>query len=142
MSSPHRIYHTWDKWECYPAGFYEMKAKEKTEDEAKEMYRAFLSDLPRFGAAMERVLTEWPNSCEHYLTNQAMNRVAWLGQASACIHMGLPSKYRSGYFLLSDSEKKEADALALEFLNRWLFTRGFDQVDLENAGVNSEVNLY
>jgi len=25
-----RIYHTWDKWECYPAGFYDNKAKDRT----------------------------------------------------------------------------------------------------------------
>lgn len=137
-----RIYHTWDKWECYPAGFYEGQVTGKTDDECRESYREFLADLGRFGAALERVLSEWKNSCEHYLTNESMNRVAWLGQASACIAIGLPSKYRSGYFLLTEDQKKAADALALEYLNKWLAGRGIEGVDLDGAGVSAQVNLY
>lgn len=137
-----RIYHTWDKWECYPAGFYEGHLSGKTDDEAKEMYRAFLSDLDAFDKALRRVMAEWPKSCEHYLTNESMNRVAWLGQASACIALGLPSKYRSGYFLLTDQQQKDADALALEYLNKWLTEHGDEPVDLAGAGVSTKVNLY
>lgn len=142
MPSPERIYHTWDKWECYPAGFYEGQKTGMTDDECKEAYRAFLSDLGRFGAAMYRLFDEWPNSCDHYLTNESMNRVAWLGQAAACIEMGIPSKYRSGYFLLTDEQQKAADLLALSHLNRYLTGHGWDTVDLEGAGVKAKVNLY
>lgn len=142
MSHPKRVYYTWDQWECYPAGLYESSKADMEDDQCKEAYRDFLADLGRFGAALERVLAEWRNSCEHYLTNMAMNRVAWLGQAAACIDMGLPSKYRSGYFLLTDEQRKAADLLALEYLNRWLTGRGFEAVDMEGAGVNTKVNLY
>lgn len=142
MKKSNRIYHTWDKWECYPAGFYENNKEGMTDDEAKEAYRAFLADLPRFRAALTRVLAEWKNSCEHYLTNESMNRIAWLGQASACIELGIPSRYRSGYFLLSDEQQKAADAVALEFLNKWLSERGMETVDIEGAGVSAKVNLY
>lgn len=137
-----RIYHTWDKWECYPAGFYENQKEGKADEECKELYRSFLSDLPRFRQALQRVLSEWKNSCEHYLTNEAMNRIAWLGQASACIEMGLPSKYRSGYFLLTDEQQLSADNLALEYLNKWLSSHDRSPVDLEGAGVKTKVNLY
>lgn len=137
-----RVYHTWDKWECYPAGFYENQKSEMTDDQCREAYREFLADLPRFGAAMDRVLSEWPNSCEHYLTNDRMNRIAWLGQASACIAMGIPSRFRSGYFLLTPEQQREADLLALKYLNRWLTNFRHDAVDLEGAGVSSKVNLY
>lgn len=139
---PKRIYYTWDKWECYPAGFYETGKDGMTDEECKNKYREFLSDLSRFGMAMDRVLNEWKNSCEHYLTNESMNRIAWLGQASACIEMGIPSKYRSGYFLLTDEQQKAADLLALEYLNKWLTARGYDPVDIEGAGVSAKVNLY
>lgn len=142
LKTQKRIYHTWDKWECYPAGFYENQKEGLTDDECKEMYRAFLSDLDLFRGACWRVTTEWKNSCEHYLTNEAMNRIAWMGQASACIHMGIPSKYRSGYFLLTDEEQKAADLVALEALNRWLIEHHREPVDLESAGVKAKVNLY
>lgn len=137
-----RVYHTWDKWECYPAGFYEGGKDGIEDDDCKEMYRSFLSDLDRFDAALRRVVSEWGNSCEHYLTNEAMNRVAWLGQASACIAMGLPSKYRSGYFLLTEDQQKAADSLALEYLNKWLAEHGDEPVNLDGAGVQAQVNLY
>lgn len=137
-----RIYHTWDKWECYPAGFYESSKEGLDDDACREAYRAFLSDLDRFDKALRRVVAEWKNSCEHYLTNEAMNRVAWLGQASACIEMGLPSKYRSGYFLLTDEQQKAADSLALEYLNKWLGEHGFCPVSLDGAGVSAKVNIY
>lgn len=137
-----RIYHTWDKWECYPAGFYENQKNGISDEKCKEMYRAFLSDLDVFGNALSRVLSEWKNSCEHYLTNEAMNRIAWLGQASACIALGLPSKYRSGYFLLTDEQQKMADNLALKYLNKWLISNGRQSVDIGGAGVSAKVNLY
>lgn len=142
MPSPKRVYFTWDKWECYPAGFYEGQHPKLTDDECRSAYREFLSDLPRFQSAMYRVLKEWKNSSMHYLTNESMNRIAWLGQAAACIEMGIPSKYRSGYFLLTPEKQKAADAVALEYLNRWLTSRGWDAVDLEGAGVTAKVNLY
>lgn len=137
-----RIYHTWDKWECYPAGFYEGQKSGMEDEVCKEAYRDFLADLGRFQAALGRVMAEWPRSCEHYLTNEAMNRVAWLGQASACLEMGIPSKFRSGYFLLSEDQKKAADSLALEYLNKWLGEHGFQPVSLDGAGVSAQVNLY
>lgn len=75
-----RIFHTYDKWECYAAGFY-ATTHPVGRQQAEEMYREFFSYLPRFREALEHVIAQWKHSCEHYLTNQAMNRIAWLGQA-------------------------------------------------------------
>lgn len=139
-----RNYKPWWEWECYPAGFYENKPINKTltEDDCREAYRELLSDIPRFQRALDRVLEEWPNSCEHYLSNERMNRIAWLGQASLCIELGIPSRYRGGYMLLSDDEKLAADTAALGALNSWLQGRGEPEVDLVGAGTKAKVNLY
>ncbi len=142
MSKPKRIFHTWDKWECYPAGFYENQKENMTKKDCEEAYRELLADEARFEAALERVITEWKNSCEHYLTNENMNRIAWLGQASLCIALGIPSTFRTGYFLLSKEQQHAADLVALKYLNKWLNERGFDSVDLAGAGVNSKANIY
>jgi hypothetical protein len=138
-----RIYHTWDEWECYPAGFYEehppkpMKAREAT-----WRYAIFLRDIPAFEAALERVLSEWKNSCEHYLSNVNMNRIAWLGQASACIALGLPSCFRAGFNLLTVEEQNQANATALKFLNRWLVEHGESEVTIETAKARTAMDLY
>lgn len=139
-----RIYHTWDKWEAYPAGFYNTKAPDGMSDpDAVQAYTQFLRDDDRFRAALETVLDEWPNSCEHYLSNEKMNRIAWLGQAAMCVATGVPAKYKSGYNYLADHEKYRADTAALGYLNQWLESRGEPTLaDLSEAGSTTKNNHY
>jgi len=137
-----RIYHTYNKWECYPAGFYENSKEGMTKNECEAVYVELLSDLSKFELALNRVITEWKNSCEHYLSNESMNRIAWLGQAALCIEKGIPSCFRTGYFLLTKDQQQKSDELALKYLNKWLLSQGYDEVDLIGAGVASKANLY
>lgn len=140
-----RIYHTWDKWECFPAGFYDEKMASRPEaskEQLEKEYAAFLSDTPTFWCALKRVVTEWKNSCEHYLTNQNMNRIAWLGQASACIHLGIPSAYRGGFNLLTSEQQKTADTVAFHALNLWLLNNGHAPIAVDECGSKTEANLY
>lgn len=104
-----------------------------TKAQCEEAYRAFLSNLVKFAEALERITTEWKHSCEHYLTNVAMNRIAWLGQAAACYALGIPSVFRSGFYLLSEAEQQRANDVALEYLNRWLVANGRATVTMEEA---------
>lgn len=116
-----KIWHPWHMWECYRNGFYSTSPPpDMTPEEAKEAYRLFLSDIPRFERAMARVAIEWPNSCEHFLTNTQMNRIAWLGQSAMCIETGVSSIFRGGFKLLTDDQQNLANAAAEKFLNRWL----------------------
>lgn len=138
-----RVYHTWEKWECYKAGFYaERPPGGMTQEQGEEQYHDFLADLKRFRAALEVVTGDWKFSCEHYLTNDRMNRIAWLGQASVAQALGVPSICRGGYQRLTQTQKDAADALALEYLNKWLASRGLPAVDFEKAGGRTEAELY
>ena len=114
-----RTYHPYWDWECYKNGFYKTTC-DYSEDEAKELYRMFLTDLKVFGEAIDKVFSLWTNSCEHFLTNESINRIAWIGQASACIELGLPSKYRGGFKLLSEEQQALADGLADKKLKEWI----------------------
>lgn len=138
-----RIYHTYEKWECYPAGFYESAPGEKrTKEDCEKQYAELLRDKAQFKAALARVILEWVRSCEHYLSNDKMNRIAWLGQASLCIAKGIPSSYRNGFNRLNEAEQQAANEMALAALNRWLELRGEPAVTMEQAGVNSKADLY
>ena len=138
-----RIYHTWDKWECYQAGFFDDKCRNKeTTEEAEAVYKKLLSDKPMFSAALFSVINEWPMSCEHNLTNEKMNRIAWLGQAALAYTYNIPSKFRKGYYMLDNKEKLEADTTALKYLNIWLEKKGEPSVSLEEAGATSIANQY
>lgn len=138
-----RILHTWDKWECYRAGFYaEAPPDEVTQEQGEEIYRAFLADAEQFESALRHVTTEWKHSCEHYLTNDRMNRIAWLGQASVAYAHHVPCCCRGGYHRLTDEQKRIADALALKYLNIWLASNGRPEVTPEQASGRTEMELY
>tara|TARA_R110002020_G_scaffold292877_4_gene508320 strand:+ start:1749 stop:2171 length:423 start_codon:yes stop_codon:yes gene_type:complete len=138
-----RVYHTWDKWECYPAGFYNSKAPNKmTKIEAEEVYRDFLSNVKEFEIVLARVVLEWKFSCEHYLTNENMNRIAWLGQACLAYKFGIPACYRGGYNLLTENQKIAADRMALKYLNNWLIGYGESAISEEEAESKTVANLY
>lgn len=138
-----RIFHEWQDWECFPAGFYSDKPpKGMTVEDAENAYKEFLADIPRFDTALQRVITEWKNSCEHYLTNEKMNRIAWLGQASMCLETGVPSRFCGGYNLLSTEQKEAADMKAHEYLNKWLVSNGRQALTWEQAQSKSKADLY
>lgn len=121
-----RIYHTWDKWECYPAGFYNNKPEaDLTPEQCEKEFCRFFKDLNRFETGIKKVFLQWPNSCEHNLTNENLNRIAWLGQAAVCIELGIPSNFRSGFNLLTSEEQDLANNLALMYINKWMFDRGY-----------------
>lgn len=138
-----RVYHTWEKWECHKAGFYEDRPPQgMTLDQAEEKYRAFLCDLPRFEAALDAVVSTWTHSCEHYLTNDRMNRIAWLGQASVAQAYGISACARGGYHRLHQTQQREADIMALKYLNKWLVAHGRAELAPEDAQSKTQPNLY
>lgn len=138
-----RIFHTWDKWECYRAGFYEDRPPDgMTQEHGEEAYREFLADPDRFEAALHGVITTWKHSCEHYLTNERMNRIAWLGQAAMAYAHRIPSCCRGGFNRLTDSQKRTADLLALKYLNLWRESRGETPLTEVQARSKTQMDLY
>lgn len=142
-SDPDRIFHTHDKWECHKAGFYASKKDGLTSDECVNMFAEFLKDDERFKNALKGVISDWKHSCEHYLTNKAMNRIAWLGQAAMCYATGVPSVFCSGYNLMSEEEQDKANNIALDYLNKWLVANNRNEVELEEAlSLGRQIDIY
>ena len=138
-----RKFHTYEKWECHKAGFYASNFKGMKDSECQQAYAEFLSDKKRFTEALGKVITEWKHSCEHYLTNSAMNRIAWLGQAAMCYATGIPSKYCSGFNMLSEEQQSEANNIALDALNSWLVANGMMAVEIDEAlSAGRQVEIY
>lgn len=137
-----RIFHKYEKWECYKAGFYATTKPNMKKDQCEKAYADFLRNLPAFEDALMHVTTEWKNSCEHYLTNLSMNRIAWLGQASVCYALGIPSTYRAGFQLLTPLEQEAANQMALVWLNNWLKENDRPAVTMEEAYPNRQSDIY
>lgn len=138
-----RIFHTYDKWECHKAGFYASRKEGMTAEQCEVAYSEFLSNDNLFRETLEKIITEWKYSCEHYLTNKSMNRIAWLGQASMCYATGVPSKFCSGFNLLTDDQKNKANETALEYLNKWLVNNNRPILTMKEAlSIGRQVELY
>jgi len=142
-NDPQRVFHTWDKWECFPAGFYESSLKDKSHEECQDLFIKVLSSKELFSKALDGLIHNWKNSCEHYLTNKSMNRIAWLGQAAVCYSTGVPARYSSAWFKITEDKRNEANEMALKYLNIWLSMNNMDSVDMYEA-LNSgrQIELY
>lgn len=142
-NDPDRIFHTYEKWECHKAGFYASSKEGMTADQCEKAYAEYLSDSERFKEGLDGVINEWINSCEHYLTNKAMNRIAWLGQAAMCYSTGIPSKFCSGFNLLTAEQQDKANTIALEALNYWMNKYNRQPISMEEAlSIGRQVNIY
>jgi len=139
-----RIFHTYDKWECYKAGFYKTTPPEgMTKEQCLLEYKKLLTDELEFRAILEKIIIEWKYSCEHYLTNKAMNRIAWLGQAALCYAKGISAEFRGGFNLLTKEEQNKANVIALEYLNKWLLNNGYAEVTMDEAAdPERQVEIY
>jgi hypothetical protein len=138
-----RIFHTYDKWECHKAGFYQSVKENLTHEQCEQEYIRILTNEDLFRNALNRVINEWKYSCEHYLSNRAMNRIAWLGQASVCIVSGVPSSYSGAWFKLSKEQQNKANSIALEYLNIWLKKNDRENVSLDDAlCIDRQIDLY
>jgi len=111
----------WEQWECIPAGMYQPACCKRAEFEQRQReYASFLSDLGLFAKSAMAVTLHWPLSCVNFLTNEQINRIAWIGQASACYAVGLGSAYRGGFWLLPAGLQKQANSVAENILKGWV----------------------
>lgn len=114
-----RIYHRYELWEDYKAGFYDNvsgKNKKLLIDKVVELF----SDQELTRKFMQKVIDEWPYSCEHNLSNQSLNRVAYLGQAACCIYAGVTSSITmEAWRFVSKENRDKADKIASEILTNY-----------------------
>jgi ParB-like chromosome segregation protein Spo0J len=138
-----RIFHTYDKWECHKAGFYNSKKQGWDNEQCENEYVRILGNSELFDEILNKVTREWKYSCEHYLTNRSMNRIAWLGQAAVCYESGVPSIYSGAWNRLTPQEQEAANGVALKHLNTWLDRNGLSEIDLNEALIiDRQVELY
>lgn len=143
-ADPDRIYHTFDKWEAVNYNFFGTAHKTMTKIQCEHAYKNLLTNEEDFRGALAHIIENWTYSCEHNLTNKAMNRIAWLGQAALAYRHQIPSIYCSGFQLLDKRQQDKANEIALEYLNEWLKKNGLPEVDMDAAigGLDRQIDLY
>jgi hypothetical protein len=116
--------------------------RKMTQQDGENAYREFFTNLTAFELALQHITANWKYSCEHHLTNDRMNRIAWLGQASIAYSQQIPAVCRGGFGLLTKEQQDAANMLALRYLNAWLLANGRSEVSLEGALGRTEAELY
>ena len=116
-----RIYHRYEKWECFKSGFFRNVSGEEKKQLSKKVIELFENSIET-KEYMLRVVNEWSYSCEHNLTNISLNRVAWLGQAACCIYAKIPYSLTMENWRYVDKEKRDiACNIAEEIIKQYEF---------------------
>jgi hypothetical protein len=112
-----RVYHPYWVWEESRSPMWG-----KVDDRKKHLDVAikFTGDHEAYGAAMYRVLKDWPISCEHNLSDISQNRRAWIGHAACAIQIKCPEDIvREAWHHLTDEQRIKANAAADKAINEW-----------------------
>jgi len=114
-----RIYHHYELWEDHKNGFYNNSSGNEFKQKEKKVIELF-SDPEKTREYMTRVVNEWKYSCEHNLSNNSMNKIAYLGQAACCLYYNIPNTVTmSTWSKLPEEVRNEADKIAKEVLLIW-----------------------
>jgi len=114
-----RIYHNYLKWEDHKNGFYDYCKKSKRDYYIKKVIEMF-NDSHLTNIYMQKVIDEWFYSCEHNLTNESMNKIAYIGQSACCIYAGVPCEVTMrAWKMLSNEVKHRSDNIALKIIKKW-----------------------
>jgi hypothetical protein len=125
-----RIYHPYWLWEDYKAGFYENCSGEQKQIYIEKIIKMF-NDEKLTLENMFFVVDNWKYSCEHNLTNNSINSIAYIGQGACCVYCGAPSTITMEcWSKLSKDVQERADKNALQAIKRWKENNKFIQLCL------------
>jgi hypothetical protein len=114
-----RIYHHHRKREELNSMMWK-KAKPKEEKTMLKKAIAFTMDTELYGEWMLRVIKEWPLSCEHNLTDNNLNKQAWIGHAAACLAINSPEYItRLAWHYLTEQQQNDANEKADKAIKIW-----------------------
>lgn len=114
-----RAYFHYEQLEEFHRGMWRIVRGEERKRNA-EAAADLMRHPAEFKAAMMRAANEWPNSCQHNLTADAVNRIAWFGHAGCCIGCGSPEENtRIGWHMLTPPEQAAANRAAQEVIDYW-----------------------
>jgi hypothetical protein len=112
-----RIYHPFHEWEEIEANMWGEVANRKV---YLKKAIAFTSDHKKYGRFMVRVICEWPNSCENALTDQNLNKKAWIGHAATALALACPEDItREAWGYLTDEQRTLANREADRAISIW-----------------------
>lgn len=112
-----RIYHPVSKWEeCN----YNMWGDCDQRQVVLKQAIVFTGNAEHYGSYMQRVIHEWPISCENALTDYNLNRKAWLGHAACALYARIPEDVtREAWGTLTNEQQLLANNQARAAIQTW-----------------------
>lgn len=80
----------------------------------------FTGNWERYGNSMGEVMLAWPRTMLNSMTNQSINRRAFLGHCAVTFKLGIPeSVTRKAWGLLTNEQRFYADDIAEKHIKHW-----------------------
>lgn len=84
----------------------------------------FTGNHELYGQYMQRVVREWRYSCENALTDNSLNKRAWVGHAACALAIGCPEDItRQAWGFLTDEQRLLANKEADRAISTWIRDR-------------------
>jgi len=107
-----QIYHHYLKWECYKNGMWRMETKEYNEKKLPEIIK-FTGCHKSYGKSMIEAVDNWKYSIEHHLTDNSINKRAYIGHAACNFSFGWPEYLvRTAWNQLNQTQQFKANKMA------------------------------
>jgi len=112
-----RVWHPYQEWEEV---HYGMWSEVSERSDYLKWAVDFTGNHELYGYYMNRVADEWEVSCENALTDQNLNRKAWIGHAACALAGGCPEDIvREAWGKLTDEQRTLANRQADRAIRRW-----------------------
>ncbi len=106
-------------WECYNSGMWDKVGKD-LEPELFSKALKFTSNHIEYGKAMMEVKDVWVNSCVNFLTNQSINRKAYIGHCAVFYKLQVPEYIvRKAWKHLTETQQIKANNEAKKAIKEW-----------------------
>lgn len=119
MNKIKRVYRNYSEWEEVK---HNMWGKVSDREKARTAAIDFTSNHKEYGFFMNRVVLEWVVSCENALTDNMINRKAWIGHAACALALSCPEDIvRQAWGELTTNEQFLANTEAERAIRLWEF---------------------
>jgi len=127
-----RVYRRYDEWEEVK---FNMWGGVDNINKYLEMAIKFTGNHKLYGLYMNRVVDEWPVSCENALTDYSINRKAWIGHAATALAIKCPEDVtRKAWKYLTYEQQVLANKEASVAIARWEWRYRENNNLCENVG--------
>jgi hypothetical protein len=108
------------EWECFIHGMYKAYSEINNYNVHFDNAIKLMSDQDLFYQVGIEVLDNWVISCNNFLTNKNINRIAFIGQVCCCKHFGVPEIIVKDAWKTIDIEtQKKANYTAYKILKTY-----------------------